>query len=192
MITDPPLITCVAPEGAARLPMLILLHLAAVSLSRHLLRDRGWLSLLASPIGTRAAAGSSVPSSSSLLQATDRVASHPDPVGGSAPTSDPSADSAAAGSSVAEPQSGAAPDSAAHTGASSGTPPPDLTPSPPPRPTTRAQHGIVKPKQYTDGTVRWGMITTCEPEEPSSLKAAFESPDWTSAMDAEHQAFFFF
>lgn len=28
------------------------------------------------------------------------------------------------------------------------------------RPTTRLQQGISKPKQYTDGTVRWCMMST--------------------------------
>ena len=41
------------------------------------------------------------------------------------------------------------------------------------RPKTRAQSGIRKPKTYTDGTVRYGLLT--ENSEPSSLDAALEN-----------------
>jgi hypothetical protein len=32
----------------------------------------------------------------------------------------------------------------------------------PPRPSTRLQHGIHKPKVYTDGTVRYGLLATSD------------------------------
>lgn len=55
------------------------------------------------------------------------------------------------------------------------------------RPTTQLQHGISKPKIYTDGTVRWGMLASAT-EEPSSVDEAFSGPKWVAAMDAEHKA----
>jgi hypothetical protein len=36
-----------------------------------------------------------------------------------------------------------------------------------PHPSTRLQHGIHKPKIYTDGTVRWGMSAACVAGEPN-------------------------
>lgn len=56
------------------------------------------------------------------------------------------------------------------------------------RPTTRSQHGISKPKQYTDGTVHWGMMTTAAPEEPNSVDEALTDKNWCKAMDAEFEA----
>jgi hypothetical protein len=55
------------------------------------------------------------------------------------------------------------------------------------RPTTRSQHGIVKPKVYMDGTVLWGMLSTL-PEEPSTTDKPFHDPKWVASMDAEHKA----
>lgn len=42
------------------------------------------------------------------------------------------------------------------------------------RPTTRLQHGISKPKVYTDGTVRWGMLSTTSTEEPAIVSEALQ------------------
>jgi len=56
------------------------------------------------------------------------------------------------------------------------------------RPVTRLQRGIVKPKEYTDGTVRWCMHTLVQPEEPNSVEEALLNPSWASAMESEHQA----
>lgn len=60
--------------------------------------------------------------------------------------------------------------------------------SSPPRPTTRLQRGIVKPKLYTDGTVRWGNLATTSTEELSTVAAALGDKNWVSAMDSEYQA----
>jgi histone deacetylase 1/2 len=46
----------------------------------------------------------------------------------------------------------------------------------------------VKPKQYTDGTVRWGLVSTVAPEEPVSVDEALKDQRWVVAMDTEHQA----
>jgi hypothetical protein len=49
-----------------------------------------------------------------------------------------------------------------------------VAPTAGPRPVTRASKGIKKPKQYTDGTVRWGMSAITE--EPASLQVALRDP----------------
>lgn len=56
------------------------------------------------------------------------------------------------------------------------------------RPITRAQHGIHRPKTYTDGTVRWCQLANTVSEEPSTVDEALGYTKWVSAMDAEHQA----
>lgn len=62
--------------------------------------------------------------------------------------------------------------------------------SPPPepahRPTTRAQRGIVKPKRYSDGTVRWCNLASTK--EPTSVDETLCDEKWTVAMNDEHQA----
>jgi histone deacetylase 1/2 len=54
------------------------------------------------------------------------------------------------------------------------------------RPHTRLQSGIVKPKVYTDGTVRYA--NTCESGEPSSVDEAMKSKEWKNAIQAEFDA----
>jgi hypothetical protein len=61
----------------------------------------------------------------------------------------------------------------------------DATPS---RPTMRLQHDMHKPKIYTDGTVRWGIVAASV-GEPTSVDEAMRDPKWVSAMDSEHSAF---
>jgi hypothetical protein len=65
-------------------------------------------------------------------------------------------------------------------------PAPTSSPLQPARPTTHLQHGIRKPKQYTNGTVRYGHLATVS--EPTNLSDALSSPQWRAAMDAEFQA----
>jgi len=55
-------------------------------------------------------------------------------------------------------------------------------------PVTRLQQGISKPKQYTDGTVRWCMQVSPSSEEPGSLDDALADPKWQEAMNSEYQA----
>ena len=56
---------------------------------------------------------------------------------------------------------------------------------------TRSQHGILKPKVRTDGTVRYsnarfgGLAVT---GEPGNLVEAFEDKNWKNAMDEEYNA----
>jgi hypothetical protein len=40
---------------------------------------------------------------------------------------------------------------------------------------TRAQHGISKPKSYTDGTIHYGLLTTAG--EPTSVQEALGDPN---------------
>jgi len=56
------------------------------------------------------------------------------------------------------------------------------------RPVTRGQHGISRPKQYTDGTVRWCQLASTSAEEPTTIRDALQDPQWKMAMDAEHDA----
>ena len=63
------------------------------------------------------------------------------------------------------------------------------TAAPPPhRHGTRLQHGVTKPKQYTDGTVRWGLHSSVDAAEPTSVKAALQDDRWASAMNKEYTA----
>jgi hypothetical protein len=48
---------------------------------------------------------------------------------------------------------------------------------------TQAQHGIIKPKSYTDGTIRYGLLTTTG--EPTSVQEALGDPNWKKAMNSE-------
>jgi hypothetical protein len=54
------------------------------------------------------------------------------------------------------------------------------------RPQTRLQSGIVKPKVYTDGTVRYANI--CTSDEPNSVEEALKSSKWKGAMQDEYEA----
>jgi histone deacetylase 1/2 len=56
----------------------------------------------------------------------------------------------------------------------------------PPRPLTRLQQGIKKPKIYTDGTIRYGLFTSTG--EPSNLKEALADVKWQQAMSEEFGA----
>jgi hypothetical protein len=52
------------------------------------------------------------------------------------------------------------------------------------RPTTRLQHGIRKPKTYTDSTIRFGNLTAVS--EPTNVREALCDKHWKSAMDIEY------
>jgi histone deacetylase 1/2 len=54
------------------------------------------------------------------------------------------------------------------------------------RPVTRSQHGIRRPKQYTDGTVKYNFFATNG--EPTSLADALGDINWKHAMDQEFTA----
>jgi histone deacetylase 1/2 len=54
------------------------------------------------------------------------------------------------------------------------------------RPNTRASKGIVKPREYKDGTVRW--LLTAATDEPANLQSALADPNWKEAMDEEYDA----
>jgi hypothetical protein len=54
------------------------------------------------------------------------------------------------------------------------------------RPVTRLQHGIQKPKTYTDGTVRYGLLAGLD--EPTNLHEALQDSRWKSAMNHELEA----
>nr|CAD1824304.1 unnamed protein product [Ananas comosus var. bracteatus] len=55
-----------------------------------------------------------------------------------------------------------------------------------PRPRTRLQAGVRKPKVYRDGTIRYGLFTATG--EPQSLEEALGNKNWKSAMDDEYNA----
>jgi hypothetical protein len=54
----------------------------------------------------------------------------------------------------------------------------------PPRPCTRLQGGIRKPRQYTDGTIRYGMFSSIG--ELENLAEALGDEIWRQAMNEEH------
>jgi hypothetical protein len=56
----------------------------------------------------------------------------------------------------------------------------------PQRPRTRLSERIRKPRVYTDGTIRYGMLTTTG--EPSNLDDALSDSNWKQVMDAEFSA----
>ncbi|KAK1698168.1 hypothetical protein QYE76_014865 [Lolium multiflorum] len=51
---------------------------------------------------------------------------------------------------------------------------------------TRLQQGIRKPRQYTDGTIRYGLLTVAG--EPTDLREALQDVQWKKAMDDEYTA----
>jgi hypothetical protein len=53
-------------------------------------------------------------------------------------------------------------------------------------PSTRLQHGIRKSKLYTDGTVRYGLLTSSG--EPQNHNKALWDDKWKKAMDDEFGA----
>lgn len=115
------------------------------------------------------------PQSSSAVQPDPSAGGHLPDTGAAAHEMDTSS-----GSAVAQQGSSVAMDTTA---------PPVTTSSSPPRwSVTRSQHGILQPKQYHDGTVRWCMTAEAHSEEPTSVEAALADHNWVSAMDAEHQA----
>jgi hypothetical protein len=59
-------------------------------------------------------------------------------------------------------------------------------PPSPPGPRTHLQKGIRNPKKYTDGTVRYGLLSSTG--EPRNLPDALGDPNWHSAMKEEYDA----
>jgi hypothetical protein len=53
-------------------------------------------------------------------------------------------------------------------------------------PRTRLQKGIKKPQIYTDGTIRYGLLTSTG--EPNSLDEALSDEKWRHAMEEEYGA----
>jgi hypothetical protein len=70
--------------------------------------------------------------------------------------------------------------------ASTGTSASTLDHVPAAAPHTRLQAGIQKPKIYTDGTIRYVNLSTCE--EPLDLIVAMADPHWREAMNSEFSA----
>jgi hypothetical protein len=60
------------------------------------------------------------------------------------------------------------------------------SPAPVQHPQTRLSRGIRHPQIYTDGTIRYGMLSS--PREQSSLDVALNDPNWKQAMDAKFEA----
>ena len=131
--------------------------------------------------------GSSAPDSAEPPSGSTLPPPQPDPIAGGHLTASLSGDAGQnsrlipiTGSSTAATTADPAPAAA--------TPTADHAPPLPQRPTTRLQRGITKPKRFTDGTVRWGMLSTLNTEEPFSLQAALNDKNWSQAMATEHEA----
>jgi hypothetical protein len=58
----------------------------------------------------------------------------------------------------------------------------------PSRPHTCLQDNIVKPKQFTDGTIKYGHRGFCVTREPQTLLEALEDENWKGAMNEEFAA----
>lgn len=54
------------------------------------------------------------------------------------------------------------------------------------RPRTRLQNGIRKEKVYTDGTIKYGFLTSSG--EPQNLDETLGNKHWKEAMDVEYSA----
>ena len=63
---------------------------------------------------------------------------------------------------------------------------PDPVPPPVVEPRTRLQKGIRNPRVYTDGTIRYGLLTSTG--EPRNIKEALDNATWKQAMDEEYDA----
>jgi hypothetical protein len=46
----------------------------------------------------------------------------------------------------------------------------------------------MKPKLYTDGTVRWCNAATVSSDEPPTVAATLANKNWVAAMDSEYKA----
>jgi hypothetical protein len=116
----------------------------------------------------------SPPATRQFVAGSSCVASSRAPSGGreeapNMPTSPRSSSPSAAGSSG----SSATREATASGGADDLAPPPPVQTTPPPSPPrTRLQKGIKKPKIYTDGTVRYGMLSVIG--EPCTLTEALD------------------
>jgi hypothetical protein len=66
----------------------------------------------------------------------------------------------------------------------SDTPPAHVSSPETQRPKTCLQSAIVKPKQFTDGTFRYGHL--CSTGEPQSVQEALGDPKWKKAMEEEY------
>jgi hypothetical protein len=53
----------------------------------------------------------------------------------------------------------------------------------PPHRQTRSQHGIFKPKSYTDGTIKYAALASTG--EPRTLSEALNDSNWKQAMESE-------
>jgi hypothetical protein len=56
----------------------------------------------------------------------------------------------------------------------------------PPRPVTRSQHNIRKPKQFYPGIIRYGGF--CSTGEPETWQEAMSDSWWKDAMEVEYDA----
>ncbi|XP_071677134.1 uncharacterized protein [Lolium perenne] len=142
--------------------------------------DRASPRSTASPVAphARASAASDAPGSSAASQRSPASSSNP-----RTPSWPPGSPAASDGTTAAQPS-----DSAAAGLPGSSMPGHSVAPAAAdiPRRVTRASQGILRPKQYSDGTVRWLLSTT--KTEPPDVQAALADPRWKQAMDEEFQA----
>ena len=133
----------------------------------------------------------SVPSSPSVVVVASGSSTSPTP-SHAVVASSPSTTAAAADPGLASAPSGAVlPGSSDPPPGSSTSDAPLVLPAtnpPPHHHGTRLQHGIRKPKQRTDGTVRWGLQSSVDTAEPASVKVALADDRWVAAMNSEYTA----
>jgi hypothetical protein len=151
---------------------------------------------------TTTSTSAGAPSDASHVASTDGSTSSPGPSArspsGSSATSRHSTSgytgstgSAAAESSAAR---GSTPGTSASTGSgaagsaagSAASSAPTASPVAPPRPVTRSQHNIRKPKQFYPGIIRYGGF--CSTGEPETWQEAMSDSWWKDAMEVEYDA----
>ncbi|XP_071685509.1 uncharacterized protein [Lolium perenne] len=126
----------------------------------------------------------------SEASANARSAYSPGQAAHSPGTDNTSGDSSAVGQDSAvdpaSPRSSAHSQNESDSGGPSANSPVQSPVQPPPMARTRLQNGIRKPRVFTDGTIRYGMLTSTG--EPRNIREALDDKNWKKAMEDEYNA----
>jgi hypothetical protein len=134
------------------------------------------------PVSPRVSASPSVESPASSSHAVPDSPGAVSPAGSVGSSVASSVEGSAAGGESSDENSNNANSGTDSDNSAAASPPP---PSPP-GVRTRLQKGIRNPKQYTDGTVRYGMLSSTG--EPLTLTEALNDQNWCKAMKEEYNA----
>ena len=182
-----------SPISTRRIAVFPFLEADGVSSNQHGVSNTVVTPVEESPVADPDAA---LPALSEPAVEADSAAASPDVLSPPAPTAPTSSAVTPMDATPSRPHGSSVPSGSSTPGAptslvrASRIPPP---PPGPPRPIqgpirimTRSQHNIRKPKTYTDGTVRYGLLS--EISEPKSDREALKSDEWKAAMDSEFEA----